>query len=296
MQDHQASHTAYTVLQGVVHTGQQARTRSLVSEKKLAVCRAILNSSEEGRKRLKQADSPVHSAGLMLMQRLLLPGIALHYVARKKAIADMVRSQKAQGVRQFINLGAGFDTLMLELSQDHSDLHCVELDHPATSEQKRQAFVEHAPENLHLHAVDLSETELAQALAEIPAFEAKADTCFICEGVLMYLAPSDVERLLRVLQTVTSGRVQLVFTAAAPLDSPNTNATWLLKRYLHRLGEPLKWTMEQSDIQDFLNAQGYRLDRVMGGDALREQYLSHLTKGPFHRGEYVVSCTPDRQD
>ncbi|MBO9479578.1 class I SAM-dependent methyltransferase [Shimia sp. R11_0] len=292
MKNNRASQTAYTVLQGVVHTGRQQATKSLVSPEKMAACLTILNSSGEGRRRLRQLENPVLSAGLLLLQRLLMPGIARHYVTRKLAIEEYVRSSIAGGAKQVVSIGAGFDTLMYELSGTHPSLTCIELDHPATSQQKRLAFASEAPANLHLYPVDLSTTSLVETLAQTPAFDPDARTCFICEGVLMYLAPADVENLFAALTEVTSAQLQFVFTAAPEISSPNTNATWLLKRYLHRLGEPLKWTIEKEDIHAFLASQGYGATQVLDGRDMRGQYLPHLPSGPFHLGEFVVACAP----
>jgi len=292
MKDNLASQTAYTVLQGVVHTGRQDRTKALVSEEKMSACLRILNSSEEGRKRLRQLGNPMVSAGLKALQRLLLPGIAIHYVTRKLAIEGYVKSSIENGTTQVVNIGAGFDTLMYELSRAHPDLTCIELDHPATAKQKRLAFDADRPGNLHLHPVDLSAMSLGNALGDVPAFDAAAPTCFICEGVLMYLAPADVEQVFSALAQLTSGQAQFIFTATPDMSSPNTNATWLLKRHLHRLGEPLHWTIEKSDIRAFLASQGYGLMQVLDGHDMRKQYLPHLTSGSFHLGEFVVACAP----
>lgn len=292
MQEKKVSHTAYTVLQGIVHTGSNKETKELVSAKKMLACLSILNSSDEGRKRLRQLRNPVISAGLMNMQRLLLPGIAVHYVTRKLAIEEFVRSSIANGTTQIVNIGAGFDTLMYELSRDHPELTCIELDHPATATQKRQAFSADAPCNLHLQPVDLSGTSLVIALSQVAAFDPEAQTCFICEGVLMYLDTVDVKRVFSALRQLVSGEVDFVFTAAPDVHSPNTNATWLLKQYLHRLGEPLKWVIEKSDIVTFLTSQRYALMQVLDGHDMRQKYLSHLTEGPFHIGEFVVACKP----
>ena len=292
MKDNTASQTAYTVLQGVVHTGRQERTKGLVSTEKMSACLRILNSSEDGRKRLRQLDSPLVSAGLQVLQRLLLPGIAKHYVTRKLAIEDYVRASIESGTVQVVNIGAGFDTLMYELCRAYPDLTCIELDHPATATQKRLAFGADKPGNLHLHPVDLSVTALGNALAGVSAFDADAPTCFICEGVLMYLAPADVEQVFSALAQLTSDRVGFVFTATPDMSSPNTNATWLLKRYLHRLGEPLNWTIEKSDIRAYLSSRGYALTQVVDGHDMRQKYLSHVTSGSFHLGEFVVACAP----
>ena len=295
MHEGKASHTAYTVLQGVVHTGQNARTKGLVSAEKMAACLSILNSTNEGRKRLRQLRNPLMSRALLLMQRLLLPGIAMHYVARKKAIEDVVRSCIENDVRQVVNIGAGFDTLMFELSHEYPALTFIELDHPQTAVQKQQALGTGAPENLHLHPVDLSQTSPCDVLQTMPAFDATADTCFVCEGVLMYLSRKDVERMFVALSQVTSGRMQFVFTATPSVESPNTNATWLLRRYLRHVGEPLQWTIEASEIKLFLETQDYVLRQIVDGHDLQRKYLSPMVKGPFHFGEFVVACAASRR-
>jgi len=291
MKDNTVSQTAYTVLQGVVLTGRQPETRALVSDARMAACLTLLNSTEEGRKRLRQLGNPVAMAGLKLMQRLLMPGIALHYLTRKQAIETLIRSQIVEGAQQIVNIGAGFDTLTYELSRSDPDRVCIELDHPATADPKRRALAPTAPDNLHFQAIDLSQAPLQEALASIPAFDPDLSTCFIAEGVLMYLTPAQVEGVFAALRRAVSGEVYCVFTATPPLDSPGTNASWLLKRYLHRLGEPLQWALEASQIEAFLRHQGYDLDQIITGADMRQTYLPPDLKGPFHRGEYVVSCT-----
>lgn len=291
MEADRASDTAYKVLQGMVHVAAQPATAHLVPAPKLQAIKMVLNSSDEGRKKLRQLQSPIVTAGLRTMERLFLPGISTHYVTRKLVIETMVRKAMAGGAAQVVNLGSGFDTLMYELSGEFPDLQFAEIDHPATFAEKRRAFDGSCPANLSLLPVDLSRVDVADAIRSIPNFDPTASTCFICEGVLMYLDITAIERLFAALSELCGAGTTFVFTAVPAMDSPNTNATWLLKTYLKYLGEPLNWDIESSQIADFVTRQGYEVHAVVDGPDMRARYLSELPNHPFHLGEFVVHST-----
>ena len=187
MEDGRASETAYVVLQGMVKTALDPATAHLVSPTKLKACVSILNSTDEGRQKLSQIHSRIGNAILTVKERLFLPGIALHYVTRKAFIEEMVRNEIAKGARQIINLGAGFDILMFELASEFADLRFIEIDHPATFSHKQVALAGRAVSNFSQHPVDLRKVDISQAITGSLDFDAAAKTCFVCEGVLMYL-------------------------------------------------------------------------------------------------------------
>jgi O-methyltransferase involved in polyketide biosynthesis len=111
MKKDKASNTAYNVLQGVIFCARQPQLTGLVDAETVKVGECILSASEEGRRRIQQLNSPIYRLVLRLMEWILLPGIILHYVLRKRFIEDRVIEAIASGVTQVINIGAGFDTL-----------------------------------------------------------------------------------------------------------------------------------------------------------------------------------------
>src|SRR5207244_983699 len=68
-----------------------------------------------------------------LQRRLRLAVAARSHVA-EAALAEAV----ARGVRQYVVLGAGFDTFALRSPFSHLGLQVYEVDHPATQRVKRQ--------------------------------------------------------------------------------------------------------------------------------------------------------------
>lgn len=291
MEANRASDTAYKVLQGIVLVASQPATMHLVSEPKLQAIRMVLGSSEMGRKKLRQVQNPLWKPILQTMEKMILPGISTHYVTRKLVIESMVRKAIEDGATQVVNLGAGFDTLMYELSSEYADLKFAEIDHPATFTEKRLAFEETCPKNLSLLPVDLSCIDVADAIQSIPNFDTSQQTCFICEGVLMYLNPTAIERLFTALSELCGRGTTFVFTAVPAIDSPLTNATWLLKAYLKYLGEPLNWNIESRQITEFASDKGYEVQEIVDGPDMRTRYLDDLPNHPFHLGEFVVRST-----
>src|SRR5690606_20255710 len=67
---------------------------------------------------------------LMAAERFLLGGIFAHYLARKRWIEREVRRAMADGIRQVVVVGAGFDTLAWRLHEELPNAKFFEFDHP----------------------------------------------------------------------------------------------------------------------------------------------------------------------
>lgn len=132
MKKDKASNTAYNVLQGVMFCARLPKLTGLVDAETIKIGECILSASKEGRRRLHQLNSPIYRFVLRLMEWMLLPGIILHYVLRKRFIEERVIEAIASGVTQVINIGAGFDTLAWRLQARYRAVSFIEIDHPAT--------------------------------------------------------------------------------------------------------------------------------------------------------------------
>ncbi len=288
MKQDSASSTAYTVLQGLLHTATQAQYQQLVDQETQHTARQILQATEQGRKRLQQLDSRLSRQMLRIMETLLMPGISLHYALRKRYIMTQTRHCIAQGITQIINLGAGFDTLAWQLHQHYPDIQFIEIDHPATSKDKVAALQpRQSQNNLHFLAVDLAEQPLSQVLQQHDYFDPQRKTLFICEGVLMYLDQHIVSSLLQTLADF-SPDCHFVFTAIAPMDSPDNNVPLLLKLYLKLKNEPLNWSLPPGKMQGFLEQHGYRQLDLADGPQMFQRFMQQPVNCPIHRGEYAI--------
>lgn len=288
MKSNEASSTAYTVLQGLLHVSENEAFQHLVPKRSQEIGTRILNSSAQGRKRLNQLDSTLGKLFLPLMEKLLLPNISLHYALRKAYIERKVRHALNEGATQVINLGAGFDTLLYRLAEENPDLNCIEIDHPATHQVKKHALT--TPDmklaNLHFLPVDFTHQTLVGELASAPFFASTQQTVCIVEGVLMYLTPEQIYHLLgSVNELLNTSPKHLVFTAVEPPQNNPESYGPLLKLYLKFKGEPLNWLCEQSALNAFIEASDFTLHETADANTFRAQFVPDYT-GSLHRGEY----------
>jgi methyltransferase (TIGR00027 family) len=147
-----------------------------------------------------------------LIDRSTIPGILLHYTLRKKCIAGLVHSALVNGATQVVIIGAGFDPLSFELHQDFRGVQLWEIDHPATQLHKLRALPKICVEGLRFVALDLSATALDKETLIKNSFDPAQRTCWIAEGVLMYLPADIVSSLMRTLKSLSAPGSQFAFT------------------------------------------------------------------------------------
>lgn len=106
---------------------------------------------------------------------------------RTSAIDAAVREAIAGGVRQLVVLGAGYDGRAWRMPE-LAGVRVFEIDHPATQAEKRRRLAElPAPFGaVELVPIDFERESLASALGRA-GHDAQATTCWIWEGVVMYL-------------------------------------------------------------------------------------------------------------
>jgi methyltransferase (TIGR00027 family) len=271
MKTGRASTTALHVQQGILHVARQPCYAGLVPEDMEHAGRRMLAGSDQGLKYLWQIETPWFRVLLQLMERLLLPGISLHYVLRKRFIEDCVRQSLDDGVRQIVSLGAGLDTLLWRLHSSYEDVCFIELDHPETLNLKRPAVV--PANNLHLLEIDFTLQRIATFLQGQSCFNSAEPTLFISEGVLMYLEESDVIHFFREIKQLMTADANIIFTSMEPLGSPEYPDRFLLKAYLKLQKESFKWSVPRTGLQDFLHSLGYILKQTTHGGLLADRYL-----------------------
>ena len=290
MKDDQASSTAYTVLQGILYVHDTSPYRGLVDDEVVQVGKRILNASEEGRRRLAQLNSWLFKKTVSLRERLLLPGISLHYVLRKRHVENITRQVIANGVTQVVMLGAGFDTLPWRLHLSHPEVNFIEIDHPATQAQKAKALSDDKKDNLHFLSVDFAKQDLKTALGEFEHFDGGRKTLFICEGVMMYLQPKDVDILFDSIRELSGSGSEFVFSTLEPRGSAKNSVPGILYWHLKQLNEPIIWDVDSNNMAEFLKARRCELKSIAGRDEMVAQQLDGKLNQALHQGEYFVHC------
>lgn len=142
------------------------------------------------------------------------PDRLTRFAARKRWMADAAGAAIAAGVRQVVVLGAGFDTLGLELLAAEADLLVVEVDRPSMLEAKTLALgTARIPGPWpRSAAVDLADAgALAPALAAT-GWRVSDPTLFVAEGVLEYLEPEAALALLTAIGELAARESRLACT------------------------------------------------------------------------------------
>jgi len=129
-----------------------------------------------------------------------------HLVARSRYAEDNLVRAVANGIKQYVLLGAGLDTFAYRNPWPH--VHVFEVDHPATQQWKRELLQTSAipiPQNLTYAPVDFECESLPEQLHQA-GFDPTQPTCFAWLGVVPYL-------------TLPAFRATVAFIAAQPPGS-----------------------------------------------------------------------------
>jgi methyltransferase (TIGR00027 family) len=235
-----------------------------------------------------------YRAFLHFLLRVTIPGLALHQALRKRRIEEIVRRSLAEGFEQVVVLGGGFDSLALRLAPEFPLATFLELDHPATQRVKAEVVAANrlAAPNLIFAPVDLARTRLEEFLSGAPEYRSGRDTLFLCEGVLMYLAPPEVDALFAALARQSAPRVRFLFTAMEP-DARGRpafrNSTWFARRWLERKQEPFLWGLARADVAAFLSSRGFSLAELAVETDFRSRYLpGALSRHSLAEGEILI--------
>src|SRR5258708_22987441 len=127
---------------------------------------------------------------------------------------DALEAAVSQGIRQYVLIGAGFDSFALRRPAFSADLQIFEIDFPATQTFKIQRISEcgiSLPDSVHFIAADLSRESVAAALAR-SSFERDRLTFFSWLGVTMYLTREANLAPMRSIASCAPMDIELAFT------------------------------------------------------------------------------------
>ena len=234
--------------------------------------------SEKGRQSLAKTEHAAREGvrGFRLeMARAMADMIAL----RTSAIDAAVRDAIAEGATQLVILGAGYDGRAWRLPE----LACVkvfEVDHPATQGDKRARVAELPPPAgiVTFVPVNFERDALGDAL-ERAGHDRSAPTCWIWEGVVMYLTRDAMRgTLAAVAQRSAPGSTLIV--------NYHTTRRGLFAQLIFRLiGEPQisAWTPEEMAAD--LRSAGFQVREDSGMTQWNERFAER--RGRVERGAYM---------
>jgi methyltransferase (TIGR00027 family) len=170
---------------------------------------------------------------------------------RTSTIDAAVRGAVSSGTRQIVILGAGLDGRAWRMPE-LAGLRVFEVDHPATQGFKRLrigalpgpiASVEFVP-------IDFEQESLDAALAHA-GHDGTQPTCWIWEGVVMYLSPEIVRSTLASIAGRSAKGSTLI------VNYHTTMRTGLVRLIFRLLGEPVKSKWSREEMAKALRGAGF---------------------------------------
>ena len=181
-----------------------------------------------------------------------------HVVTRSRFAEDRLRASLDRRVRQYIVLGAGYDTFAYRQPAWAAALRIFEADQPGTQEDKRQRLAVarvDTPENLTFVPVDFERESLSAALAA-RGFDAGSPAFFSWLGVTMYLDGAANDGVFRFVASLPAGS-ELVFTFAPPAVTDDDARAVALGDRAAAVGEPWRTFYDPRALDAHLHSMGY---------------------------------------
>jgi methyltransferase (TIGR00027 family) len=206
------------------------------------------------------------------------PGAYGYTIARMHHMDAVVRREVAAGLDQIVILGAGYDTRAYRMRGSLGGVPVFEVDHPATSRDKRARIVKalgSAPAEVTYVEADFTYQNLLERLAD-NGHELSARTLFLLSGVAMFLPDTAVFELFDQVAAHTSTRTSLLFDYVFEdvLTYPERyygGREWV--PFATGVDEEPRSGIPAGEIEAVLAGHGLRLDSHLDADELSARYL-----------------------
>jgi len=231
-----------------------------------------------------------------------IPGGYGEIVARTRYIDDYMLECLADGVKQIVILGAGYDSRAYRFDGVRKGVKVFEVDHPDTQKlkiEKVKKILGGVPDHVVYVAVDLSREKLGEKLFE-SGYQRSLKTLFIWEGVTMYITEEAVDDTMAFVVENSGEGSSIIFDyilksvvdKSCELEIANK---W--KEYLARSGEQATFGIAEGELEDRLVRRGFcRIESV--DDEFVRKYFTEVNRKqatlPFFRFAHATVGPPKR--
>lgn len=181
-------------------------------------------------------------------------------LARAAYCENVLRHEVRLGVKQYVILGAGFDTFCFRHPELENILEIFEIDHPATQEFKKKRLNDanlKIPSNLHFVPMDFTKTFSYQKLIN-EGFD-NEKTFFSLLGVSYYLTKEEFSSLIDHLFAKVPTGSSIVFDYADERlfeEKGMSNRVENMVKMAAASGEPMKSCLSYFEVENLLEKSG----------------------------------------
>jgi methyltransferase (TIGR00027 family) len=237
--------------------------------------RALFRDAALARMDAPAREAAMNSPGTIVDESLRRSRAYANVITRTRFAEDALRDAVARGIRQYVLIGAGFDSFSLRRPGFAAELDIFEIDFPATQDLKIERIRECAvalPDTVHFVAADLSRETVAAALSR-SAFRSNALTFFSWLGVTMYLTREANLATLESVASCSPAGSELVFTYIDErLHEVQSEAFLDMQRTVAALGEPFLSGFNPATLEAVLEDCGLKLLEDLSGREVAAKY------------------------
>ena len=234
--------------------------------------------SDKGRRSLTKTEQ-AYRAGARSWRVEMARAMADMIGLRTAAIDAAVRDAIAEGARQLVILGAGYDGRAWRLSE-LAGVQVFEVDHPATQAEKKPRVAELPPAKgiVTFVPVNFERDALGDAL-ERAGHDRSAATCWLWEGVVMYLTRNAMRATLAgVAERSAPGSTLIV-------NYHTARRGWIAQLIFRLIGEPQISSWTPDEMAADLRAAGFAVREDSGMADWNERFAER--RGRVERGSYM---------
>lgn len=214
----------------------------------------------------------------LALKEVIQKQIAPITLSRSRYAEDMLELSIKHGVRQYVILGAGFDTFAFRNNDLLKYIDVFEIDHPATQKLKLEKIKKagwEKPERLHFISVDFSKNNL---IAEIKKsfFDTNKLTFYSWLGVTYYLSKEEILNTLSDIGTISLKGSSIVFDYADCNLFDNKKTTRRVQNLIYSVdksGEPMKSCYSCDELISVLEKANFRLYEHLIPSEIEERYF-----------------------
>jgi len=208
-----------------------------------------------------------------------LPGHRNSILTRVRYFDDYIRGKIADGVSQFVIIGAGYDSRPYRL-EGIGEAKVFEVDLEETQATKKsiiQKTFGKLPSHVSYLPLDITAGDLFSSLVE-SGFDRSKPALFVMEGLLCYLPPEIVRQLLqKIVQNAAPGSGILFDTIPQSLiDGTNPSVVAeRLRQHMMSMDEPFLFGIRDGEEERYLTDLGFSDARAV----IDREYLDKLFSG-----------------
>jgi len=236
----------------------------------------ILNDSVIGRLLGPQTEQRIRDNSVEFESRLMR-GLRSHVLLRSRFAEDSLRDAVADGIAQYVLLGAGLDTFAYRQPEWARAISVIEVDHPASQRAKRDALAAagiDVPMNVSYADIDFERETLDDGLERCGVSRDQL-TFFSWLGVTMYLTREAIDAVLATVAKFPKGS-RIVLTYAQPREPGEPNP---LAEGAATAGEPWISYFTPEELTALLYSHGLTRVEMLARDEAMERYYGSRSDG-----------------